>query len=98
MKMRTLTILQCYTTMTAEGPVEKWEQAPHPNIDIKAVDTDGAIKKARAFLKEKGLAIRSLSVSTDGNLRAMIWKGGRPEHKKDPNWVWKRPASSEPRR
>jgi hypothetical protein len=58
-------------------------------------DHDQLRHQAKTLATADGSTVRSLSMTVDGNMVAVVTEG-HPQAARDPNWVWKRPPSSQP--
>lgn len=61
------------------------------HISVQGVDE--ALSQAKSLLKDAGHKLRSCSIDTDGNIRAVIWKGEPPQPTPPDGWIFKRPPT-----
>jgi len=62
--------------------------------EIAVENIDQARRRVRKMLHEKGLAVRCISHTIDGNIRAVVWRDGKPQTLPDKHLVWQRPPSA----
>ena len=91
MRSRLLRVMECPTENPAADPVV----INALSAEIGPLAVDDALARAKAIVAEAGKVLRSLSVTTDGNVVAIVWSAGTPTRGRVPGWIWRRPPSSE---
>jgi hypothetical protein len=95
MQQRKLIIYECSVeNVNVNGvPTSQIITKKQPKLQktLRNIDVEGSRKEARELLVKLQRKVRTINFDTDGNVKAVIWKGKPPERTKIPGWRFKKP-------